>query len=108
MVIQSWVGWARTRGLTLLLPDLARIEILTLRPDAAELVEDLTGHPHVLIARLDGAERDGVEVLLEQTGTCDVLAAWVAVLCRRRGWPTLSGDPARLRRIAPDLDVQPL
>ena len=41
MVIQAWVGWARTPGLTLLLPDLARTEILTLHPDAAGLFDDL-------------------------------------------------------------------
>jgi hypothetical protein len=36
---------ARTRGLTLLLPTLARVEILTLRPDAAGLVGELTASP---------------------------------------------------------------
>lgn len=103
--MRAWVGVARTRGLTLLLPTLARVEILTLRPDAAGLVDELTAHPHVLIAELSSSDRDAIEARLVATGTCDVLATWVIHASHQRGWPALSADPPRLRRVDPTVEI---
>jgi hypothetical protein len=106
--IQAWAGVARTRGLTLLVPALARLEILSLRPGSAELVAQLSAHPHVLVIELTDSDRDAIESLLPATGTCDVLAAWVIQTCRRRGWAALTGDPGRLRRLDPSLETDVL
>jgi hypothetical protein len=103
--LRAWVGVARTRGLTLLLPTLARVEILTLRPEAAGLVNELTAHPHVLIAELSRSDRDAIEARLVATGTCDVLATWVVHASHQRGWPALSADPTRLRRVDPTVEI---
>jgi hypothetical protein len=103
--MQTWVIVARNRGLTLLLPDLARTELLALRPDAVDLLDEFTEHPHVLLVQLSGSEREAIEITLADRQAFDVLAAWITELCRRRGWPALSADPGRLRRLAPDLDI---
>jgi hypothetical protein len=105
VAIQAWVGVARTRGLTLLLPELARVEILMLRPDATGLVDDLATHPHVLVAELTAGGRSAIETRFADTGTCDVLAAWVVQACHQRGWSALSADPGRLHRLDPRLEV---
>jgi hypothetical protein len=103
--IQAWVGVARTRGLTLLVPSLARIEVLSLRPGSAELIDQLTAHPHVLVIELTDSDRSTIESLLSATGTSDVLAAWVVHTCRQRGWAALTADPDRLRRLDPNLET---
>jgi len=103
--LRAWVGVARTRGLTLLLPTLARVEILTLRPEAAGLVNELTAHPHVLITELSRSDRDAIEARLVATGTCDVLATWVVHASHQRGWPALSADPGRLRRVDHTVEI---
>jgi len=96
------------RGLTYFLPSLAVTEIRVLRPDADVLLDELTAHPHIVLGRLDAADAAdaaAVEQLLDTSGTVDVLAGWVVHACRQRGWPALSTDPGRLRRIDPDLDI---
>jgi hypothetical protein len=103
--LRAWVGVARARGLTLLLPTLARVEILTLRPEAAGLVGELTAHPHVLIAELSGSDREAIEARIAASETCDVLATWVVHASHQRGWPALSGDPTRLRRVDPTVEI---
>jgi hypothetical protein len=35
----------------------------------------------------------------------DVLAGWVIHACRQRGWPALTIDPARLRRLDPTVPI---
>ena len=99
------MGVARTRGLTLLMPALARVEILSLRPGVAELVNQLAAHPHVLVTELTDSGRSAVEFLLSTTGTCDVLAAWVIRACQQGGWAALTADPGRLRRLDPKVDI---
>jgi hypothetical protein len=99
---------ARARGLTLLLPELARTEILALRPDTAHLVNELVGHPQVLLTHLTDPARKVIEEHLSSTDTVDVLASWVIYLCRQRGWAALTADPALLHRLAPDLDTDRL
>lgn len=106
--IQAWITVARTRGLTLLVPELARAEILALRPDTTSLVDELARHPHILLVPLTSADRAALEEHLSDTTTCDVLASWVIHLCRQRGWPALTFDPGRLRRLAPDLETDQL
>jgi hypothetical protein len=64
-------------------------------------VDELAAHPHVLIAELSRSDRDAIEARLAATGTCDVLATWVIHACHQRGWPALSANPGRLRRIDP-------
>lgn len=103
--IRAWAGVARLRGLTLLVPSLARVEILTLHPDAAEAVEELASHPHVLLTELSDADRNAVVGLLAASGTCDVLGGWIVHVCRSRGWPALSLDSGRLHRLDPDLEI---
>jgi len=69
------------------------------------LLDDLAAHPHVSIGQLGPPDAAAVERLLEATGTFDVLAAWVAHAGKQRGWPALSADPGRLRRIDPTLEI---
>ena len=99
------MGAARVRGLTYFLPALAIAEVQVLRPEAGVLLDELASHPHVIVGRLGATEAAAVERLLEATSTFDVLAAWVAQACRQRGWPALSADPGRLRRVDPTLDI---
>lgn len=106
--IQSWVIVAADLGLTLYLPSLARIEVETLRPTTAVLLDDLANYPNVVLGQLDPTTAAAVEQRLEQTRTFDVLAAWVAHTCRQRDWPALTADPTRLHRIDSDLPVDEL
>jgi hypothetical protein len=106
--IQAWITVARTQGLTLLVPELARAEILALRPDSTRGVDELARHPHILVVPLTSAARAAIELHLSDTDTCDVLASCVIQLCRERGWPALTSDPGRLRRLAPDLEIDQL
>ncbi|MDQ2709117.1 MAG: hypothetical protein M3Z25_16420 [Actinomycetota bacterium] len=99
---------ARTKGLTLLVPELASAEILALRPDTTSLVDELARHPQVLFLPLTSADRQAIEEHLSDTDTCDILASWVIHLCRQRGWSALTADPGRLRRLAPDLETDQL
>lgn len=99
------MGAARVRGLTYFLPFLAIAEVRLLRPEAGVLLGELAAHPHVIVGRLGAADAAAVERLLEASGTFDVLAAWIAHACRHRGWPALSADPERLRRVDPTLDI---
>lgn len=69
------------------------------------MLRELAAHPHVIIGRLGSTDAAAVERLLEATHTFDVLAAWVAHACHQRGWPALSADPGRLRRVNPALDI---
>jgi hypothetical protein len=43
--------------------------------------------------------------LLVEAKAWDGTAGHVILVARQRGWPVLTTDPDRLRRIAPDLDV---
>jgi len=108
IAFSAWLGAARVRGLTYYLPSLAITEVRVLRPDADVLLDELVAHPHVVLGRLDAADAAAVEQLLDTSGTVDVLAGWVVHTCRQRGWPALSTDPGRLRRVDPAVEVDPL
>lgn len=100
------MGAARVRGLTYFLPSLAITEVQVLRPENSGLLDDLMNHPHVIVGRrLDGNDATAVEQMLEATNTFDVLAGWVVHACRQRGWPALTTDPARLRRLDPTVPI---
>jgi hypothetical protein len=64
-----------------------------------------SAHPNGIAGRLGSNDAAAVERLLEATNTFDVLAAWVAHAYHQRGWPALSADPGRLRRVDPALDI---
>lgn len=106
--IQAWLTVARTHGLTLLVPELARTEIDELRPDFVGVLDELAQHPQVLVVPIASGDRAAIEKHLADTACCDVLASWVIHLCRRRGWPALTADPGRLHRLAPDLATDQL
>lgn len=108
IAFSAWLGAARVRGLTYYLPSLAITEVRVLRPDADILLDELAAHPHVVLGRLDAADAAAVEQLLDRSGTVDVLAGWVVHACRQRGWPALSTDAGRLRRVDPAVEIDPL
>ncbi|MGH3803356.1 MAG: hypothetical protein ACRDTD_25150 [Pseudonocardiaceae bacterium] len=99
------MGAARVRGLTYFLPSLAIAEVQVLRPDTGGLLDDLADHPHVIVGRLNSTDAAAVEQALKATNTFDVLAGWVVHACRQRGWPALTTDPARLRRLDPTVPI---
>jgi hypothetical protein len=82
-----------------------RAEVRAVRPDAASLLADLLGHPSVVLGELDAATADQVDQLLLTANVFDALAAHVVYVARRRGWPALTADPARLQRVNPDVAV---
>lgn len=57
-------------------------------------------------ARATGAPK--VAKPLAESGAWDGTAGHVVLVARQRGWPVLTADPDRLRRIAPDVDVDEL
>jgi len=91
--------------LTLVVPDLARTEVLALRPDTGPLLDRLAAHPRVLLGALTDELRAAIEDHLASTAAMDVLAGWVARLRRQRGRAPLTRDPGRLHRLPPDLDT---
>jgi len=101
----AWLDTARLAGLALYLPTLALTEVRAVCPDAGAELAELLGHPGVILGELDAAGAVQVEQLLIEAGVFDALAGHVVHVARMRGWPVLSADPGRLRRIAPDLDL---
>ena len=61
--------------------------------------------PAVYRAELSRADAPKVARLLVEAKAWDGTAGHVILVARQRGWPVLTADPDRLRRIAPDLDV---
>lgn len=95
-------------GLTLLVPELAVTEVLTLRPDQQNTVEDLLAHPQVLLDRLTQPDRRHLDELLEHAAVFDVCAGWTVQRARDRGWSAVSADPPRLHHVDALLDVDPV
>jgi hypothetical protein len=56
-------------------------------------------------AEIDAATAYQVDQLLLAADVFDALAAHVVCVARQRGWPALSADPGRLRRINAALEV---
>ena len=106
LALASWTAIAAGLGLTLLVPGAARSEAVLIRPADADLLDVLLGEPAVLVLETpDAACRAQVDELYDREGAFDPLASWVTTLCRARGWPALSSDPARLRRLDPDVEI---
>ena len=53
----------------------------------------------------DWPDASDVAQLLAESPGWDGAAGYIVLVASRRGWPVLCADPDRLRRIAPDLDV---
>lgn len=83
LAIQSWLAVAPVLGLTFLLPELAVTEARTLRPHADAMIDELVGHPHVVLTQMSAADAAGVEELLAASRTFDVMAD---------GWSTCAGS----------------
>ncbi|HEU0087874.1 MAG TPA: hypothetical protein VFQ77_09510 [Pseudonocardiaceae bacterium] len=99
-------GRSRTLNLALYLPALAVTEFRVVRPDAGSPLAELLGHPSVLVSELDAAAAAQVNRLLLGARVFDALAGQVVYTAKQRGWPALSADPGRLRRVDPTLDIQ--
>lgn len=106
--MSSWLTVARTDALTLFIPDLARAEVAALRPHQAALLQLLADNPQVVIEPLSRADADAVEQLLADAQVWDATAGAVVHAAHRRGWQIIAGDPGRLTRIDPNLDIDAL
>jgi len=105
----TWRELAWQLQLTLLVPVAARSEALLAHPDDTELIDLLMVSPSVVVLDRPGAvELAAIRRLHLEDGVFDPLATWVVGLCRSRGWPALSSDPTRLRRVDADLAVDVL
>jgi hypothetical protein len=106
LALASWSAIATGLGLTLLVPSAARAEAVLIRPGDTDLIDVLLGEPAVLVLETpEPGHRDGVDEVYDREGLFDPLASWVIALCRARGWPALSSDPTRLRRLDPAVDI---
>ena len=106
LAIATWLRLASGLGLTLILPSPTRAEILLASPQNAALLDVLLAQPTVVVVD-QPCERDRllIDTTHHRAGVFDPVASCVVSLCRERGWPALSSDPARLRRLDPDLDI---
>ena len=100
-----WFDIAPMLGLTLYLPSLALTEVRAVRPDAAPLLADLLTHPSVIVGELDAAAASQVDQLLLDADVFDGCAGHVVHVARARGWPALTADPDRLRRVDPAVQL---
>ena len=109
LAMASWAEIAFGLGLTLLIPAHARDEARLARPAHADLIEVLLSRPSVVVLE-DPTEgqRNLISDRFADSGVFDPLATWVAGLCRARGWPALSSDPARRERVDPAIDIDRL
>lgn len=106
--MQTWFGIAWELQLSFYLPAFARSEAMLLYPRAEPVIETLARAPYVLLADLGPAEAAAVDARQQAAGVFDPLASWVVHACRQRGWPAVSTDPGRLRRIDPGLPIDVL
>lgn len=107
--MSSWYALAWELQLTFLVPPGTRNEALLLRPDAADLINVLLAAPYVVTAASpDESTRQQLVDVQEQARVYDPHSVLTAYLARTRGWPVLSADPARLHRITPNVEVEPL
>jgi hypothetical protein len=109
--MDSWLAVAKELGIVLYVPALAVIEVRTVcevYPTSDALLPRLLDHPSVIHSVLSSADALKVIRLLDESRAWDGIAGQVILVARQRvlrGWPVLTTDPDRLRRIAPDLNV---
>ncbi|MDP8928447.1 MAG: hypothetical protein M3O70_07690 [Actinomycetota bacterium] len=101
----AWFAIADSVGIALYLPMLALSEVRAVRPDASPELAEVLGHPSVVLGELDAATAGQVDQLLLGADVFDAMAGHVVHVARKRGWPALSADPGRLRRVAPEIVV---
>ncbi|MGH4010687.1 MAG: hypothetical protein ACRDTH_21425 [Pseudonocardiaceae bacterium] len=101
----AWFATAKTTGLTLYLPALALAEVRAVRPDAGSELAEALGHPSVVLGELDAVSAREVDQLLLAADGFDGCAGHVVHVARTRGWPALSADPGRLRRVDPAVQL---
>ena len=73
-----------------------------LRPLLADLLTD----PSVVVGELDAAAAGQVDQLLLDADAFDGCAGHVVHIARSRGWPALTADPGRLRRVDPEVQLE--
>jgi len=106
VAMDSWLAVAKELGIVLYVPALAVIEVRTVcavYPHTDTLLARLLDHPSVIHSVLSSADARKVIHLLDESGAWDGIAGHVILMARQRGWPVLTTDPDRLRRIVPDL-----
>lgn len=101
----AWFATAEAAGLVLYLPTLALAEVRAVRPDAGEELAEVMGHSMIVLGELDAANARQVDRLLTDADMFDAMAGHVVHVARQRGWPALSADPGRLRRIDPGIEI---
>ncbi len=101
----AWFAAAKITGLTLHLPALALAEVRAVRPDAGSELAEALGHPSVVLGDLDAVGAREVDQLLITTDVFDGCAGHVVHVARARGWPALTADPGRLRRVDPAVQL---
>ncbi|MGH3810065.1 MAG: hypothetical protein ACRDRU_26285 [Pseudonocardiaceae bacterium] len=106
--MQTWFSIAWELQLSFSLPTFARNEAMLLHPATEPLIETLARAPYVVLANLGTADAAAIDTTQQAAGVFDPLASWVVHACHQRGWPAVSTDPDRLRRIDPDLPIDVL
>lgn len=101
----AWFATAKAVGLTFYLPSLALAEVRAVRPEAGPQLAEVLGHPSVVLGELDASAASQVDQLLLAADVFDGCAGHVVHVARARGWPALSADPGRLRRVDPELPI---
>ncbi|MEV6527780.1 PIN domain-containing protein [Longispora sp. NPDC051575] len=94
-----WLRLARTSGAQIIVPDSAVAEATMVYPHQADLLARLLDHPAILTVP---AHPEAVAELLDSAGVFDPAAAVVLIAAEGRGFPVITGDAGRLRRIVPD------
>lgn len=101
----AWLVTADLKGIVLYLPTLALAEVRAVRPDASTEIAEVLGHPMVVVNELDAASARQVDQLLTDANMFDAMAGHVVHAAQHRGWPALSADPNRLRRLDPAVPI---
>lgn len=108
IAMETWLRVASLTGLVLYLPALVLSEVRAVFPDRMDHLGQVVQHSQIVYRELGRADALKVAKLLADSRAWDGTAGHVILVARQRGWPVLSADPDRLRRIAPDLDVDEL
>lgn len=105
IAMEAWLATARATGVVLYLPALVLSEVRAVYPGSHGRLDRILRDSQVVYRELSVDDAPKVAKLLAESGAWDGTAGHVVLVARQRGWPVLSADPGRLRRIAPDLDV---